>query len=208
MEPENIMRWVYGGFGQGMTKPISLKLFLEFMHPEIKINAVGMDLDEEKLKGEIESHDLVIFTIGSSDKQLFFNGILKKIGCSIPVIFSWIEAGGINSHILKIDYRKHGCFQCLYTNSEGKMQNNKANIMDEEIQSKMILRNGCGGTRAPYGTAVLLRTTAAILHSVDEIFKDDNTDNYLINISEMEGCIRAFDFIERMCECCGNRTAN
>ena len=207
LEPENTMRWVYGGFGQGMTKPISLKLFLEFLHPEIHINAYGVDLDEEKLKKEILTHDLVIFTIGSSDKQLFFNNLLKRIGCSVPVIYTWIEAGGNYSHILKVHYTKRGCFQCLYTNSSGEMQNNKANSMDVDTQGNLILRNGCGGTRAPYGTAVLLRTTSVLLHFIDELFQSDSIENYLVNISEREGYRRVFDFDERMCECCGNRTA-
>ena len=207
LEPDNIMRWVYGGFGQGMTKPFSLKLFLEFLHPEINVNAMGIDLDGEKLKNEITKHDLIIFTIGSSDKQLYFNNLLKRLGCTIPVFFSWIEAGGSNSHLLKVDYSKQGCFQCLYTNSKGELQNNKVNSLDEEIQGEILLRNGCGGTRAPYGTAVLLRTTSAMLYFIDEIFRDDSINNYLVNISETEGYKRIFDFGERMCECCGNRTA-
>ena len=47
LEPDNMMRWAYGGFGQGLEKPYSLRLFLEYLHPEIHIRAIGKDLDKD-----------------------------------------------------------------------------------------------------------------------------------------------------------------
>ena len=207
LEPDNIMRWAYGGFAQGLTKPDSLKLFLEFLHPEIHINAIGKDIDDESLIKEIERHDLIIFTIGSSDKQLRFNNLLSKNKCKIPVIYAWIEAGGEYSHLLKIDYSKKGCFQCLYTAENGMLVNNKANVLKEEQQDELIIRNGCGGTRAPYGTAVLLRTVAALLNIIEEMFEVNGCDNYLMTVTKEFGYQKKSDFAERMCECCGNCSA-
>ena len=111
----------YGGFGQGLEKPYSLRLFLEYLHPEIHIRAIGKDLDKDALLSEINSQDIIIFTIGNSDKQLYFNNLLKSNNCSIPVIYSWIEAGGNYSHLLKVEYNKKGCFQCLYTDEKGAL---------------------------------------------------------------------------------------
>jgi len=203
LEPDNIMRWAYGGFGQGLAKPDSLKLFLEFLHPEIHINAIGKNLDDEALVKELVSHDLIIFTVGSSDKQLRFNNLLRSNKCKIPVIYAWIEAGGEYSHLLKIDYSKKGCFQCLYTDEKGMLINNKANVLGEAQQDELIIRNGCGGTRAPYGTAVLLRTSAVLLNMIEEIF-DVSDDNYLVTVTKESGCQKKIDFAERMCGCCGN----
>lgn len=204
LEAENIMRWSYGGFGQGITKPNSLKLFLEFLHPEIHINAIGKDLDKESLISEINKQDIIIFTIGNSDMQLYFNEILREHNCLIPVIYTWIEAGGEYSHLLKIEYNKKGCFQCLYTDKKGNWINNKANIMKEVEQDKLIIRNGCGGTRAPYGTAVLLRTVAALLYVVEKIFDVDQDDNYLLTVGKDSCYQKNYDFIEGMCRCCGD----
>ena len=47
LEPDNMMRRAYGGFGQGLEKPYSLRLFLEYLHPEIHIRAIGKDLDKD-----------------------------------------------------------------------------------------------------------------------------------------------------------------
>lgn len=207
LEPDNILRWTYGGFGQGLTKPHSIKLFLEFMHPEIHINAVGKDMDDESLGKEIENHDLIIFTIGSSDKQLRFNNLLRKMKCNIPAIYAWIEAGGEYSHLLKVDYEKKGCFQCLYTSENGKLINNKVNILKEEQQDGLIIRNGCGGTRAPYGTSVLLRTTSVLLNILEDIFDNNNCNNYLMTVSKEMNTIKRVDFVEGTCECCGNSSS-
>lgn len=206
LEAENTMRWAYGGFGQGLAKPVSLKLFLEFLHPEINVNAIANDLNPDSLKMEIEKNDLILFTIGNSDKQLMFNQLLKEYNCKIPVFYSWIEAGGEYSHILKVEYEKRGCFQCLYTEKDGTFRNNKANIVDDIITDSLILRNGCGGTRAPYGTSVLLRTTAALLKSIQEVMNGEELDNYLLNISSSQCKKLGVTFYERKCTCCGDST--
>lgn len=205
LEPDNIMRWAYGGFGQGLEKPYSLRLFLEYLHPEIHIRAIGKDLDKDALLSEINSQDIIIFTIGSSDKQLYFNNLLKSNNCSIPVIYSWIEAGGNYSHLLKVEYNKKGCFQCLYTDEKGALINNKANRLEEDAHNRLIIRNGCGGTRAPYGTAVLLRTVAAMLYCIENIFDVDD-DNYLLTVTKEEGYQKNYKFYEGMCNCCGNHS--
>ena len=200
------MRWAYGGFGQGLEKPYSLRLFLEYLHPEIHIRAIGKDLDKDALLSEINSQDIIIFTIGNSDKQLYFNNLLKSNNCSIPVIYSWIEAGGNYSHLLKVEYNKKGCFQCLYTDEKGALINNKANRLEEDAHNRLIIRNGCGGTRAPYGTAVLLRTVAAMLYCIENIFDVDDDDNYLLTVTKEEGYQKNYKFYEGMCNCCGNHS--
>ena len=206
LEPDNMMRWAYGGFGQGLEKPYSLRLFLEYLHPEIHIRAIGKDLDKDALLSEINSQDIIIFTIGNSDKQLYFNNLLKSNNCSIPVIYSWIEAGGNYSHLLKVEYNTKGCFQCLYTDEKGALINNKANRLEEDAHNRLIIRNGCGGTRAPYGTAVLLRTVAAMLYCIENIFDVDDDDNYLLTVTKEEGYQKNYKFYEGMCNCCGNHS--
>ena len=104
----------------------------------------------------------------------------------------------------KCPRNKKGCFQCLYTGENGNLTNNKANILNDEIQDKLIIRNGCGGTRAPYGTAVLLRTVAAVLYSVEKIFDVEDDDNYLLTVAKEEGYKKDYNFSEGMCACCGD----
>ncbi len=46
-----------------------------------------------------------------------------------------------------------------------------------------IVRNGCGGTRAAYGTATILRTTAALMETIGKIQEGELTESILLDVS-------------------------
>lgn len=200
---ENLLRWVYGGLGVGRNKAEHISLLLDIMHPEIKAEGIPKSIDEKELANEVKNFDLVIFTIGSSDTQLKFNRMLKNIGCNIPVLYTWLEAGGEFSHILYVDYSKPGCYECLFTNESGEYVNNRASIAPEIVESNMI-RNGCGGTRAAYGTAVLLRTTATLLTTFQKIISGELQGSTLIDITPNSAMNSLTPFPMEACSCCGH----
>jgi hypothetical protein len=150
---------------------------------------------------------VIIFTVGSSDVQLDLNRIFMEKQYDKSVIYVWLEAGGIYSHILVVDYAKKGCFECLYTNDNGELINNKVNqLSDEQIDTK-IIRNGCGATRVAYGTEILLRTTSVVLNTIRKVFNGEFNNNTLINIEPTSVDNAGNTFAERMCHCCGNRNS-
>lgn len=205
IEEENIMRHRAKLNWSHTNKAGVMKMDLEFMHPEIIIDAKNEYLSPEILERDMNNFDMIIFTVGSSDVQLMVNTIFKEANYDKPVIYSWLEAGGINSHILIVDYSKEGCFECLYTDSEGNLINNKANKLFDEIVEQNTIRNGCGATRVAYGTEILLRTTCVIIDTVKRTFKDEFADNCLIDIEPASVVNQGGAFIERKCSCCGNR---
>ena len=154
------------------------------------------------LISEIKKVDLVLFTVGSSDVQLEMNKVLKNKKCTAKVVYTWLEAGGENSHVLVIDYSKKGCFQCLFTDRNGGLINNKVNKnSDVEVYK---IRNGCGGTRVAYGNAVLLRTTAVLLDVIRKVFEMPESLNKLIDITPISVMDMEDMFVERKCGCCGD----
>lgn len=205
IEEENIMRHRAKLNWSHTNKAGVMKMDLEFMHPEIIIDAKNEYLTPEILKRDMNNFDMIIFTVGSSDVQLMVNTIFKEANYDKPVIYSWLEAGGTNSHILTVDYSKKGCFECLYTDSEGNLINNKANKLFDEIVEQNTIRNGCGATRVAYGTEILLRTTCVIIDTVKRTFKDEFADNCLIDIEPASVVNQGNAFIEGKCCCCGNR---
>lgn len=205
LEEENVLRWAYGGIGKGTNKATTIQLLLNFLHPEINVEACGENISPEALSEEICNKDLVIFTIGSSDEQLKLNSALKKANCPIPTIFAWLEEGGNNSHILLVNYQKPGCFECLYTDSNGEYVNNRARKNLTMAMEHGIIRNGCGGTRAAYGTAVLLRTTAALLDVIRDYDERKITANTLIDISPGKITNSDTEFPMEACNCCGDK---
>jgi len=202
---ENIMRWAFGGIGVGNNKAILLGVQLGLLHPEIHVEGINKNIDPESLVEEAQAADLIIFTIGSSDSQLVFNRVLHDAQCQVPVIYTWLEAGGQYSHILTVNYFERGCYECLFTNEQGELVNNRTNHnQDENFDSKMI-KNGCGGTRAAYGTAVLLRTTAALLESIKKMNSGERQDGILINITPEKTYVSSNIIPMEACNCCGNR---
>ena len=202
---ENRMRWVFGGLGVNSYKVDVLRFFLENIHPQVHAEIHKNNLDGKALKSELQSADLIIFTIGNSDKQLKFNRILNKLDCKIPVFFVWLEAGGKYSHILMVNYEKQGCFECLFTNTDGKLVNNRAMLNTEEQVESSLLRNGCGGTRAAYGTSVLLRTVAVLLNIMQKVFSGEIKNNMLIDILPDKVSYPTHIIPMERCNCCGNR---
>lgn len=204
LEDENILRWAYAGVGKGSNKAEITSYMLNLLHPEVDVLAIQNNIDEKALSEEMSKVDMIIFTIGSSDEQLRFNRVLKANQCPIPVIYTWLEAGGIYSHVLYVNYQKTGCYECLYTDETGGVINNRARMNSDEIMNKAVIRNGCGGTRVAYGTRSLLRTTAALLDTIERIQKSMLTESTLIDISPTSVCISKTTFPVEVCKCCGN----
>jgi len=175
------------------------------IHPEVFVNAVNKNVDKDILNYEMNNYDLIIFTVGSSDVQVDLNRIFMGKQYDKQVLYVWLEAGGINSHILVVDYSKKGCFECLYTDDNGDLINNKVNKLSNEQVETNIIRNGCGATRVSYGTEILLRTTSVVLKTVRMIFNGEVEDNTLINIDPTSVNNSGNSFAEGKCHCCGNR---
>ena len=116
---ENVLRWNESYKLIGYNKANLMKFKIESIHPQVHALAYDRYLSDEDLRAEINNRDMLIFTIGSSDSQLHYNRLLKKLKCSVPVIYCWLEAGGEYSHILVVNYQGHGCYECLYTNEDG-----------------------------------------------------------------------------------------
>ena len=204
LEPDNFMRWPFGGIISRMNKAEALKFYLEHMHPEIKVNAQNEYFDADAISPQISDFDYIIFTVGSSDVQLKLNRVIKEKGITCCVLYAWLEAGGDYSHVLSVKYNNSGCFECLFTDEHGELINNKANMAKEEDVDKNMILNGCGGTRAAYGTAALLRTVSALLVLMKKIESTEISKNCLVNITPDSVTYDSTFFIEKRCRCCGN----
>ena len=201
---ENFMRWYYSGIFKNSKKANQIKFFLELMHPEIHVDSHNEYVDGKKIVEELISADYIIFTIGSSDAQLWLNRVLQENGCKATVLYAWLEAGGQHSHILKINYNFPGCYECLFTNDTGDIVNNQANLAEDKVVEFNTIHNGCGATRAAYGTSVLLRTTSVLLDVLNKEETEKGLSNYLVNITPESVMYDNGSFIKEVCHRCGN----
>lgn len=204
IEEANVLRHNSDYLCCGKSKVNILKERLQKIHPEIVVEANQKYVTEQILESDMNKYDLLIFTVGSSDVQLSANQMLKMKGYSRPVIYAWLEAGGTSSHILCVNYLREGCFECLYTDVDGGLINNKVNKMTDDQVEMNVLRTGCGATRVAYGTDILLRTTSAVLNTVQRVFNGQVQQNILIDIDKETVIQQGNKFIESRCNCCGD----
>lgn len=205
LEEVNLLRHNVKGFCVNKYKVVGTKMDLEMIHPEIHVKAVSKNIDKKTLAEEMEKHDLIIFTVGSSDVQLASNNLFMEKSYNKPVIYAWLEAGGIYSHLLYVNYQKQGCFECLFTDEKGNLINNKSNKQSDIQVEENRIRNGCGATRVAYGTEILLRTSSVLLNTVRQIFEGKMEVNSLIDIEPEHVVNNENRFIEGKCQCCSDK---
>lgn len=201
LEPPNIMRHRLPLNNSGFNKSLALAFTLEQVHPEIQVEFIRKKVDNKNCIDIIPSDiDVVIFTVGNSDVQLRCNMQYKNQHFQKPVLFSWLEGDGCSSHVLGICYNLEGCFECLFTDIDGNMVNNQANITNES--TIQILRNGCGGTRVAYGNSTLLTATVITLQALKDIISKNFKQNFVIHYTDSK-ITKDYNFIKGRCRCCG-----
>lgn len=209
LDIENSFRWdcrlrnPLGSFF-GYYKVDILKKDLELIHPEIIIDAYHEKLTAEELGRICTQFDILIFTVGSSDFQYLANRELKETGYKGWAVYVWLEPGGNYSHILSVNYAFPGCYQCLFTDTDGKLSENRYNLEHADNGVELIMTNACGGTRAAYGNAVLLRTSAAFLGQLKGLLSGHRQENSLVDITPSEIVNHGSAFRNKLCKCCGD----
>ncbi|WP_312199812.1 HesA/MoeB/ThiF family protein [Anaerospora hongkongensis] len=203
LEPENLMRHRGRFLWYNCRKASVMEFELKSFHPQVNIISINKLITSENIIQLMpQDIDLVIFTVGSSDVQLECNRQLKQAHFNKPVLFCWLEGNGNIGHVLGIDYSKEGCYQCLFTDTNGSWINNKVNIVPESELEHNFIRNGCGGTRVAYGNASLLQTTYMTLGAIKKVVSGSIETNFLISFNG-NGIVEDTDsFYERSCPCC------
>ncbi len=211
---ENTMRHRLGSLSQDCNKALAMKVHLELNHPQLLVDFKTEKFVEKKLyEYSLEEYDLIIVTTGGTDFLLRLNRQLKNLKPNATVIYTWIEPNGVGVHALPIDYKKQGCFECLYTSNE----KNKAHYGNHNTDIT-IIGTGCGGVFNSYGNLTLLKGSAMVTELVQMYFDgklngDKNLlysirtksynkdDNYIVSRRDFE---TSKDFyIDKGCEACG-----
>lgn len=197
-EYANVFRHRADYFTNEVCKSHMLAYALNAIHPEI--NAVGVDcylyLNNYKQLLLDNKVELIIFTVGNSDVQLMLNKAFAKDGVDIPILYAWLEHDGDTSHVAVINNLKEGCFECLYTDQNGDLGENIVNKADKSTIE--YIRNGCGGTRVPYGNKTLLTASAMILR----ILSDNKDGNWLYSYYNDQILVEKYPQNGR-CKVCG-----
>ncbi len=168
---------------------------LNAIHPELNVSGQGKYIDSSNVE-LLRSADIIIIAVGNSDAELIINSALKQQGITVPVFHVWLESDGATSHVAAIRDQEKGCFECLYTDQNGDYCPNIINrAAREEIK---YIRNGCGGTRVPYGNKTLLTAAALLITALEDETPENRVYSFIDNHFETV----PFPRNER-CRCCG-----
>lgn len=183
LEPDNLYRHYLGEMYEGVNKSKGLEFYLSLHFPQLVISTRDKSIiNPEDI--DINGIDLLIIATGNTDLQLKFNKYFHENKIDIPVLFTWIETNGFGVHSLIVDYKKKGCFQCLYTDSKI----NKAHFYNGKSM-KLLKTTGCGGIFNPYGNSILLKGSSLVLESIQKFYSKMNTseENLLYSIKTNSG---------------------
>lgn len=197
---DNTFRHRVAWFANDYCKSFCVATTLNGIHPEINVQFIDEYLNESNYKQILLENnvDIVIFTVGSSDIQLRMNKKFAQDHIEIPIYYSWLEHDGQTSHVAIINDFDEGCFECLYTDDKGDFCENKANKADKS--TIRYIRNGCGGTRVPYGNKTLLTSSATILRALN----DKKSGNWLYTYCNDQITVNEYPKNSR-CKNCGIR---
>lgn len=197
---DNTFRHRVPWYANNLCKSFCVATTLNNIHPEINAQYIDVFLNEENYKKLLLDNnvELVIFTVGSSDIQLQINKIFTRDSVKIPVYYAWLEHDGKTSHVAIVNRTEEGCFECLYTNKSGDLGENVVNKADKT--TIMHIRNGCGGTRVPYGNKTLLTASTLVLMAIE----DNKDGNWLYSYYNDKIDVNKFPKNER-CKNCGLR---
>jgi molybdopterin/thiamine biosynthesis adenylyltransferase len=208
----NIMRHRLGKNYILTNKAIAMKMELEKMYPQAKISTYNDLFDKKGTSGSefYNKFDLIILAIGSTDAQRRYNKFFKLHKINVPVIYNWLDAEGKGCHLLYIDYKHKGCFECLFREKGVPLGINKASFASG---GEALLAEGCGGSFTPYGNEVLLKNTYIAMELVSKALKGELNENILVssrnNFQSLSSAINfdatiSTNFYEESCEICGN----
>lgn len=193
---ENICRHKYPLNDSGFYKTSLSKLWLEHFHPQVFIDTNN---DNFCIEDNVEKYDLIICTIGNSDKQLEFNEYFNKSFKDKPVIYSWLEGDGKSSHAMCSYNNCTGCYRCCFIDDYGENINNKFNVSN--VSNINYKTTYCGGTRVAYGTSTLLSATLITLKAISDVFSNNDKVSFIYNFTS--GSItKNTVFISKGCEYC------
>lgn len=196
------------------------KILRDFPDADIECEGINVLNIFNERPDYFDDCDCVIVCVGDTMTSLKLNQIFKKR--NITCIYGWLDPYGIGGHLLVINPFLRGCYQCLYTSTDGELVNNRASFA-EKGQSFTRSLASCTSRYIPYGSLTILKETAYIIENLIEVLKKNINKNYLVSwtgdttlfrrdgyrLSKRyftfgnEGVKKELDFYAQKCEACG-----
>jgi SAM-dependent methyltransferase len=160
---ENAFRHALGRKHIGRPKVEGLKAEIEAMLPYVRVTPIAETIEHTLVEDTVDltTFDLVVSATGKPTVDLEVNARLKVVPGGPPAIFTWLEPLGLGGHaLLTGNADKRGCFECLFTPSDGDAERELDNRASFAAPGQVFGRalTGCGSLHTPYGSADAVQT--------------------------------------------------
>ncbi|BCL79611.1 UBCc and E1_enzyme_family domain-containing protein [Ktedonobacteria bacterium brp13] len=183
--PENSFRHVLGRRYWYRRKVEALKEEIESELPYVQVTAISNTIEKVLTEGliKLSDYDLLVLATGNPTVELEINAQVHTLRGGPPAVFTWLEPLGIGGHaLLTHNAPDGGCFECLYTSSEGneELQGNRA-AFAAPGQSFGRALSGCGSLYTPYGAMDAARTASLAVRLVVNTLRGKEPGNPLLS---------------------------
>lgn len=161
LRPENSFRHFLGRDYWGQNKAQALSSWVDKSVPYMHAKGYDVSLADFLQKvpaAELAELDLMIFATGDATTELHANAVLT--GRDRPaMMFTWLEPLGIGGHALVSLPDAPGCLECVYTDADGDLVENRMSFAAPGQSFALDLR-GCGSTFTPFSNIHASKTAA------------------------------------------------
>lgn len=228
LEIGNVYRHLLGRSSVGDPKSKAVKNYLEREYPYLNISEKKGDIiDLIKTESiDLRVFDLIIVAIGHPATELHLNEIFRKLNLK-KVIYTWLEPFDIGGQMLKLDYSKRGCYNCIYDfeEIEGKHELiNQTSFLKFGQNFEKDLE-GCGTSFSPYGVNSAKKTASLVIDQAVDFLNNQNLEPMILSwkgksdqihkngyevskrysLSDKELKSGGKQFVRENCEVCGKK---
>ncbi len=168
MTAGNAFRHVLGMRGTFFPKVQGLATDIQRKYSDVVVRPYPVTIEALLAEGGLPEVDAVVVCVDRPAAAQAVNAALHGSRGGPVVVYAWLEAYGLASHVLRAQPGAPGCFECLLRHPETvELQGNRA-ALAAGGQDFTKDQAGCGGRYVPFGAVHATRTAAV---AVEEVIK-------------------------------------
>lgn len=177
----NIYRHLLGLEYVGQNKTKAISKYIEKNIPFVKVNTIEDKIEDliENYILDFEEFDLIMSATGNHNVNRWINKYVKHNNVTAPVVYLWNEVLGIGNHVLFINNKNTGCFECIMGDDENGLYDKTSYCERGQVFTKKY--NGCSSTFLPFGSIHSLKTVSLGVELALKYLNGELKENLLIS---------------------------
>lgn len=171
-------------FDKSFSKVDIMQFELKTKYKNTNVEVFKNDIVDSIKKKDIDltEYKYIVSCTGNTIVDSFLNEYLYTNKIETILIIAWLEPYGIAEHILSIDTRKKGCFEC-FLKSPRSIQ-----LCSNDGEYYKIRNNVCSGSYTPYGRLSTIRLAVNVVDMMigSELNRSQIVNSHLIHKGKLD----------------------